>query len=357
MPFSNNQKPTTNNLLRRNLGLDAARTLAIVAMMAAHTSRMMESAVRPAWCAWILLLEPIIPSLFLLLVGVSLTISLERFRERSPAESPRTWFARQARRAAALWAISTVFYLLELGPRFPDFVVVNGVLATIAYAILGVGALLLLPRREWVLGGALAAGVAVFLALDLRGLRVFAVNTGNAPFLPLWLFTIAGALWSLARRRFPRPVFWLGLGGAGVVAFLVARFGLDPLFTKPFGRSDAGRLLAPPLFLQGEARRVGYYNLRPVLALCCLGAHLAALSLLGLLDNVRGKTSARLSALFLLGRHSLEVYVLHLSLLAVLVVTLGIRPLTSGGQGTGTLLVLVAISWIWCLWREKRVRR
>jgi uncharacterized membrane protein len=341
----------------RSHGLDAARTLAIVAMIAAHTSRMMESAVRPAWCAWILLLEPIIPSLFLLLVGVSLTFSLERFRERSPAESPRIWYARQARRAAALWAISTVFYLLELGPRFPDFVVASGVLATIAYAILGVGALLLLPRREWVLGGALLAGVAVFLALDLRGLRVFAINTGNAAFLPLWLFTIAGALWSLARRRFPRPVFWLGLAGAGVVAFLIARFGLDPLFTKPFGRSDAGRFLAPPLFLQGEARRVGYYNLRPVLALCCLGAHLAALSLLGLLDNVRGKVAARLSSFFILGRHSLEVYILHLSLLAVLVVSLGIRPLKTDLQGNLTFLAIVTASWIWCVAREKRSRR
>lgn len=341
----------------RSAGLDAARTLAIVAMMAAHTGRMMAFEVRPAWFAWILLLEPVIPSLFLLLVGVSLTLSLERFRQRFPAESPRTWYARQARRAAALWAISTLFYLLELGPRFPDFVVASGVLATIAYAILGVGALLLLPRREWVLGGALVAGIAVFLALDLRGQGVFAINAGNAPFLPLWLFTIAGALWSLARRRFPRPVFWLGLAGAGVAAFLVARFGLDPLFTKPFGRSDAGRMVPPPLFLDGEARRVGYYNLRPVLALCCLGAHLAALSLLGLLDNVRGKASERLSALFILGRHSLEVYALHLSLLAVLVVAMGVRPLKSGGQGNWTLVMLVTASWIWCLWRENRVRR
>jgi uncharacterized membrane protein len=178
----------------RNLGLDAVRTLAIVAMMAAHTSRMMEAEVRPAWSTGILLLEPIIPSLFLLLVGISLTFSLENFRKKFPAENPWAWYARQARRAAALWAISTLFYLLELGPRFPDFVTASGILATIAYAILGVGALLLLPRKEWALGGALAAGLIAFIALDLTGRKVFAINAGNAPFLPLWLFALSGAL-------------------------------------------------------------------------------------------------------------------------------------------------------------------
>ena len=338
----------------RNLGLDALRTLAIAGMMAAHTSRMIEFDFRPVWCAWILLLEPIIPSLFLLMVGISLTFSFQRAVEKSPTEKsvPRAWYLRQARRAGILWIIATVFYVLELGPRFPDFLTASGVLATIAYAILGVGALLLLPKKEWVITAALVAGLAVFIGLDLTGQRVFAFNTGNAPFLPLWLFALAGALWSLLSRRSPRPVFWFGLATAALSIFLISHFGLDPLFTKPFGRSDAGRLLAAPLFIPGEERQVGYYNLRPLLALTCLGFHLGALSLLGLLDKARKNIAASLSHLFILGRHSLEVYILHLSLLAILVVVYGMRPLKTAAQGNWVLIAIFVVSWGWCIARE-----
>lgn len=335
----------------RNLGLDAIRTLAIVSMMAAHTSRMIEFDFRPVWCAWVLLLEPIIPSLFLLLVGISLTISLRRALEKSV--SPRVWYFRQVRRAGILWLISMVFYILEMGPRFPDFVVLSGVLATIAYAILVTGALLLAPKKEWVMAAALIVGIALFLQTDGSG--IFPLNTGDAPLLPLLPFALAGALWSLLQRRFVRPVFWFGLAAAALAAGLIYHFGLDPLFTKPFGRSDAGRLLAPPLFIPGEERQVGYYNLRPLLALTCLGFHLGALSLLGLLNNVGGKISALTSRLFILGRHSLEVYILHLALLAILVVSLGVRPLKTAMQGNLVLFGIIIVSWGWCIiWERHR---
>ena len=351
--------PVNPRLINRNLSLDALRTLAIAGMMAAHTSRMIEFDFRPVWCAWILLLEPIIPSLFLLMVGISLTFSFQRAVEKSPTEKsvPRTWYLCQARRAGILWIIATVFYVLELGPRFPDFLTASGVLATIAYAILGVGALLLLSKKRAIsiaaLTAALVAGLAVFIGLDLTGQRVFAFNTGNAPFLPLWLFALAGALWSLLQRRFARPVFWIGLAMAALSVFLISHFGLDPLFTKPFGRSDAGRLLAAPWFIPGEERQVGYYNLRPLLALTCLGFHLGALSLLGLLNKTRKKIAASLSHLFILGRHSLEVYILHLSLLAILVVSFGIRPLKTDTQGNWVLVGVFIVSWGWCVVREK----
>jgi uncharacterized membrane protein len=340
----------------RSAGLDALRTLAIAAMMAAHTSRMIEFDFRPAWAFWVLLLEPIIPSLFLLMVGVSLTYSFRRAQEKSPSDKsvPGAWYRKQARRAVVLWGIAVLFYVLELGPRFPDFVTANGILGTIAYAILGVGALLLLPKKEWVLSGALALGLALFIGLDLAGQRVFALNTGNAPFLPLWLFALAGALWSLLQRRFPRPVFWTGLAAAALAAWLIHRFGLHPLFTKPFGRSEAGRLLAPPLFIPGGERHVGYYNLRPLLALTCLGFHLGALSLLGILNNARGKVRARLSPLFILGRHSLEVYILHLSLLAVLVLVFGIRPLKTAASGSFVLFGVIATCLVIVFLLEKR---
>ncbi len=350
-------KSALPNSAPRSLGLDALRTLAILGMMAAHTSRMIEFDFRPVWSVWVLLLEPIIPSLFLLMVGISLTLSLQKFREKNAGASTRhparVWYLRQVRRAGILWAIGCVFYLLELGPRFPDFLTASGVLATIAYAIIGVGALLLIPYKEWAIGVALCVGLAVFIGLDLAGQRVFAVNTGNAPFLPLWLFALAGALWALLRRRVPRAVFWAGLVGAGLAAYLIFYFGLDALFTKPFGRSDAGRMLAPPWFIAGEERRVGYYNLRPLLALCCLGLHLGALSLLGLVDRVGRSTATRLFPLFVLGRHSLEAYVGHLTLLALLVVVYGMRPLKTAAQGNAVLAGLIVTVTALLLWRER----
>jgi hypothetical protein len=345
----------------RSLGLDALRTAAIVGMMAAHTSRLIAVDVRPDWAVWILLLEPIIPSLFLFLVGVSLTWSLHRFLARGaahPAEAPTpaAWYKRQVRRAAVLWGISAFFYCLEMGPRFPDFLIASGILATIAYALLIVGVLLLLPLRATAIALALAAGTAFFLFLDLGGRKVFPLNAGNAPFLPLWLFALAGALWGVMNRRAPKALFWIGLAALPLAVLLLSRYGLDALFTKPFGRSDAGRVLAAPL-TGGMERHAGYYNLRPVLALLCLCLHLGPLSLLGLLARLGPAAARRLSALFTLGRHSLEVYILHLSLLAILVISLGIRPLKTAAQGHLTLLGVLLVSAIWCLWRDRALRR
>jgi uncharacterized membrane protein len=347
---------STSGLSRsREIGLDSARTLAIAGMIAAHTSRMIVLEVRPAWCDWILLLEPVIPSLFLLLVGISLTLSQEKFRARLPEGAPDgstgSWFLRQARRAAVLWLISMAFYLLEMGPRFPDFFTLSGILATISYAIVITAALLALPRSAWMLALALAGGAAIFLAVD--GTSVFPLNSGDAPLLPLFLFTFAGALWSKARTRFPRPVFWCGLAAAGVAAWLIHRFGLHALFTKPFGRSDATRLVAAPLFLKGGERTIGYYNLGPWLALCCLALHLAGLSILGLLNRLGPAGVRRLRPLFTFGRHSLEVYVLHLALLAVLVVSFGPKPLPTPTLGNLTVAGVALCCMAWCWFREK----
>lgn len=353
--------PSVSNRAPRALGLDALRTLAIVGMIAAHTSRLMPPDARPGWSRGILLLEPLIPSLFLLMVGVSLAFSFSAATARGVGAG--AWYARQARRAVVLWLIATVFYVLELGPRFPDFVTASGILATIAYAILGAGALLIVPGRARVaaLLAALALGIAVLLKIDRAGTPVFPLTAGNAPFLPLWLFTLAGVLWGLLRRggeRVGTPLIHaLGLAGAAVAVWLLARHGLDPLFTKPFGRSDAARELAAPLFGEGAfggAKRLGYYNLRPVLGVFCLGVHLALLSLATRLDKAGAVVARGLAPLVAPGRRSLEVYVLHLALLALFVVALGVRPLKTGLAGTCVLAAVIAVAWVWALFRERR---
>lgn len=334
----------------REAGLDAARTLAVAGMMAAHTARLIPMELRPGWARGVLLFEPLIPSLFLLLVGASLARSLEAARRRGARAG--AWYARQARRAAILWAVSSLFYVLELGARFPDFVTASGILANIAYAILIAGGLLVLPRAPLFPAAALAAGAVVFMMLDARGARVFPVNTGNAPFLPLWLFALAGATWAApGSGRAARTVRALvALAGAPLAAWLVARHGAEALFTSPVGRSDAGRDLAAPLFGGGTPIRLGYYNLRPALAAACLGIQLAALVVLGTALRKIPEKAAR--ALFALGRRALDAYVLHLALLAVLVVSFGEQPLTSR-TGTAVLIGLLTVCQGWTFFRRR----
>src|SRR5690606_27289774 len=117
-------------------------------------------------------------------------------------------------------------------------------------------------------------GVAVYIWLDTNGHRVFAVNVGNSPFLPLWLFALAGAIVGTILRVAPalsgrgmRRAYGVLVTAVGAIAgllaiWLIARYGVDALFTRPLGRSDAGRLTPAPIY-GGAALQVGYYNLRP----------------------------------------------------------------------------------------------
>ena len=340
--------------------LDALRTLAVLGMMAAHTARLVVHPAREGWPAAVLLAEPVIPSLFLFLVGASLAHSRAAAARRGTDAG--AWLARQLRRALGLWAISVVFFTLEMGPRVPDMFTASGILANIAYAIVLAGALLALPGRAAAAatGAALALGAAVFVMLDRAGVSVFALNSANSPFLPLWLFAFAGSLGTQwfgrgdATVRARRLGAVAGIALAAVAVSLIARYGYDALFSKPFGRSDAGRTMAAPL-TGGNPLHASYYNLRPLLALACLGLHTGALVLLQLLPQAALARFGRLA--FAIGRHALGTYVLHLALLAALVTATGTRqPLPAAAHGAGVLLVLFVACQAYAMWRDARVR-
>jgi|GEM_PF-1185129 len=366
----------------RDHALDALRTLAVIGMMAAHTARLMPRDIRPGWASGVLLIEPVIPSLFLLLVGLSLARSFSAAGARGVA--PGAWYRRQLKRAAWLWVVSFVFFTLELGVRLPDALLAGGILATIAYAIALVGGLLALGRGIAPVILVLAVGTILFASLDATGLRLHPVNIGNAPFLPLWLFALTGAAlghWfgrsrvmgtvaaeqgsrteTTARRKLMATV---GIAAGAVACVLIARYGLEALFSKPFGRSDAGRLVPAPLFTiaetgaatrGGEAVHIGYYNLRPVLAAACLGLQLAALALCG---SALSRLPERFAGwAFALGRRALTAYILHLALLASLIVFAGERqPLKTGAHGTLVWLGLIVICHLVSLVRPALRRR
>jgi hypothetical protein len=354
----------------RDHALDALRTIAVIGMMAAHTARLMPRDIRPDWATLVLLIEPVIPTLFLLLVGLSLARSFSAAMLRGMTAG--AWYVRQIKRAAALWVVSAVFFTAEMGFRLPDVFLAGGILANIAYAIVLVGGLLALGGTRGarpLLGAVLIVASSIFVWLDMNALRVHPVNIGNSPFLPLWLFALAGAFGSVffQPRVSSKPTqpprgpgnaaLILTAVGAAVAVGLIARYGLQTLFTQPFGRSDATRLIPPPIY-GGEALSIAYYNLRPVLAAACLGLQVAVLGVAGYALRVVKESAA--SWVFALGRHALTAYILHLALLAIIVVASGERqPLKTGMLGTvvwfGLIVICQGVAMV--LVRRNKVRR
>jgi hypothetical protein len=324
----------------------------VIGMMAAHTSRLIPFDARPSWARLVLLFEPLIPSLFLLLVGLSLSRSFEAARMRG--EASRAWYTRQARRAAGLWAISVLFFVAEYGVRIPDALLGGGILAVIAYAILGIGALMLLPRASLLIGAAFVAGCATFAWMDATGRALFPLNTGGAPILPMTLFALAGALLGRLRSGRRAAMWILAVIGGGVAIWLITRHGAEALFTKPFGRSDAGRDLPASILPRREALHVGFYDLKPVLATACLGLQLSLLAVLGILLRNFPERIARFA--FAPGRHALAIYVGHLAFLAAVVTIFGEQPLTAvSGTWVWVGLILVWQSAAFLLEQKKRV--
>lgn len=332
----------------RDAAMDALRMLAVLLMVASHTSRLVAWDERRAWSRWSLVVEPLTASLFLILVGASLVQSREKARRNGVA--PAAWLRRQALRAAALWAVSIAFYTVSEGFHFPDAVFLSGILCTIAYTILGVGLLLASPRPLPAVGAASAVLAVAYVWLDLRGMRYFALSAGNSPLLPLSLFGYVGALGAMLLRLRGRGAALLAAvavaAAAAVLAYLVSRYGFVGIFTKPIGRYETARV-----FLSGpEGARVEksipYYNLRAILSPVILASTVLLYALLAasrpLLDRASGP-------LLRLGRRSLDVYVLHLAVLAALVAAGGKRPLKEAWQGDAVYLGVLALcyAWVW----------
>jgi hypothetical protein len=332
--------------------------IAVLFMMMSHTTRLIAWDERRAWSVFSLLIEPMTASLFLILVGASLTHSWLSARERGGAkpetETRAAWLKKQALRALPLWAVSCVFYTLEDGPHLPDMVTMSGILATIAYTILA-GMFLVSARRPI----PLLIAVVVALSglhewLDRIGLHLFALNAGNSPLLPLFLFACLGALGAYVLERGSRRTHALLAAAALLtVAALVHRHGFSNLFSKPLGRYETLRTLVTHSAGRMVERNIPYYNLRPVLV-----PMIASLTILlyGLLALLRPALDRSARWALPLGRRSLDVYVLHLALLAILVETGGRRPLKQAWQGDVVILGVTALCYAWVTARDRYPR-
>jgi hypothetical protein len=332
---------------RRDTALDALRMIAVLLMVASHTSRLIAWDERREWSRFSLLIEPLTASLFLILVGASLTHSWRSSRERGRLP----WYRKQATRAAALWAVSCVFYTLEDGFRLPDAMTMSGILATIAYSILSVMLLVSAPRPVPALMAVSAALICAHAWLDFRGAKVFVLNAGNSPLLPLSLFACLGALGAQAleiRNRFVKAA--LVTAALLTLAFVLQRHSFTEVFSKPIGRFETSRTLT---WMKGDVameKNVPYYNLKPILVPVISSLIVLLYAALAMLRPLLDRSSRFLLPL---GRRSLDVYILHLFLLAMLVLRGGKRPLRETWQGDAVFLAVLAICYGWVLLRDR----
>ncbi|HKP95317.1 MAG TPA: acyltransferase family protein [Fibrobacteria bacterium] len=332
----------------RDAALDALRMIAVLLMIASHTTRLIAWDERRGWSVFSLLIEPLTASLFLILVGASLAHS---WRSARASIGRAAWYRKQALRAAALWAVSCLFYTLEDGFHLPDALTMSGILATIAYAGLMGMLLVSAPRPIPLLLAVSAVLLALHCGLDARGLRIFAVNGGNSPLLPLFPFACLGALGALSLESGGRGTR-AGLVTAALLtlAFLLHRHSFADIFSKPLGRFETVRTLA---FGKDGARVekiVPYYNLRPILVPMIASLVVLAYALLAL---IRPWLDRGARWLLPMGRRSLDVYILHLSLLAILVVSGGKRPLGKTWQGDAAVLSVIAVCYAWTAARDR----
>jgi len=336
---------------RRDVALDALRLLAVLLMIASHTTRLIAWDERRGWSWFSLLIEPFTASLFLMLVGASLVLSWRAARAGGRA----AWFRKQALRAAGLWAVSALFYALEEGVRWPDVATMSGILATIAYVSLLGMVLVASPRPALALSIAAALCIGAHVWLDKSGLMVFGLNAGNSPLLPLFPLACLGGLGILGLEG-GRPLR-IGVAAAAAVTFsaLAWRFGFAPIFSAPLGRYETARVLEWMDHGRMLRKEIPYYNLRPLLV-----PMIAAMAVLvyAVFSLARPMLERGQRIFLAMGRRSLDVYILHLAILAAFFEAgHGRRPLQKTWQGDAVVLGAIAASWLWVLGRDAYAAR
>lgn len=333
----------------RDTALDGMRAVAVLLMIASHTSRLIAWDQRREWSRFSLMIEPFTASLFLILVGASL---VQSFGKARAAGIPRAhWLRRQGIRALGLWILSSVFYVVSEGFLLPDALLLSGILATIAYTSVAGSLLVSGPRPALSLAMVAGAMTAGYVWLEQRGLRLFILNAGNSPLFPLSILGLLGSLGAMAlgaRSRLVKPL--LLAGAVLALAVLLWHHPFREIFTKPLGRYETARtfLIGPP-----DARiekSIPYYNLRPILTPAILSLAVLLYALLGAIRPTLDRSAAWLLRL---GRRSLDVYILHLAILAILVVAGGKRPLKEAWQGDAVFLGVVGVCYLWVWGRDR----
>lgn len=329
----------------------------MLAMTSTHAQRILAPAERPALGRFLMDWEPVIPTLFTLLLGASLAWSLEK------AGDPQAWALAQRRRAFGLWLLSALLFLLHQGPQWPALLTSTGILQCLGISILAVS---LFPTG----GLSLGAGGVLFLAwlgLEGRGGHIDGLNQGSFPIFPYVPFALLA--FGAARILSGRTLRTWGLALLGVMATL----GMwSVLGWGHLGEADSGVVLNRQILFftrphQGEGftlfldllkgvpaspRELVFWHTRPALAVFLFVSCATGAFLLGRLANSWPGPFAMLSVA---GRHSLGYYVLHfLGLGAWLLLPSSWRGDWTWLQATASTFALgVVISWFLEHFRRK----
>ena len=335
---------------KRDQGIDTLRTVAILLMIASHTTRMIPKDMRLFWSDFVLWIEPFTAGSFLFLVGASLWTSRRNFLLKTKG-SLLLWYRGKVYMALILFFIGTVMYTVDLGVVWPDVLILSGILANIAFSLLFWGALCLFKQPVRVVTAGTLLLLLLFLIFDWSGSYPYFLAWGNSPFLPLAVLPGLGFLFIL---------FWSGAAERhkivlGVFCLLVfvgfnAVYKPGKLFTKPVGRYSMpmhldiiwpakNSLSFPPNSIR---KTRNYYNLRavilpPIVTLMILVYFLGSRAFRD--TDWDSKTGFLLHKILSLGRHSLSVYVVHLVLIGVFIRDK--KTLVKSWQGTAALVAII----------------
>ena len=334
-------------------GLNVYRALAVVLMILAHAARVQDNMAllhaHPAQAALLdwpfvgsLIIEPIISAMFLFIAGFSLVLSLEK-----SGEARVDWLTRLGRRMGTLYLISVVFALADQGFQWPGVLVSSGVLGIIAVGVFSAGLMLVVARPRALLLAATLAGIGITYVLDSGRISIIGLNAGAGGMLPLCVLAYLGALTGLIYQRWQLN----GLGAlllGSMVAGLLAMLAHSPWITQPantitvYPGDRVSAVLASLQDLLGlydgprHHQLVRYWNHGWIFPLRALPILVAGLLLF--LTAIRQIRNPVLVFLDWMGRQALNLYILHLVLLAGVEVS-GMTPQV----GWQTLLLVAAI--------------
>ena len=316
--------------------------------------------IRPEWMQFSLDIEPLCQALFMSMVGISLLYSLQITKK------PELWSKRQIRRAGELYAIGLIFFVFQYGLQWPWMFIGHGILLSISSAILLCIPLVRRPTITYVAMGALWGAA---LLLNIYDVKIGFINAGNGPFLPHVLLSVFGLIAGgvLLSTQNKTKILFIG---TMLLCASISLYTLDFMqffeypdpISEPYGRRDFAATYQSSgsngieqiwALLQGTSLKPSvkeYYNYTatsvPLLMAMCTSIYVVFRCLGGLTE--------KLSPLWLVGRHSLGVYILHLLLIALTTVIFGqMRPFHSEMEVQLCFLVVVLICYGYARFKER----
>ncbi|CBL44585.1 hypothetical protein HDN1F_10020 [gamma proteobacterium HdN1] len=259
------------------IGLNLYRAFAIVLMVVAHASRLQtnlrdirQNSELAGFCdqlvLFVLRFEPAISAMFLFIAGFSLVLS-----NTARSGTQGAWLHHQGIRALQLYGIAILFFIGDEGMQWPDVLVSPGILSVIAVALL-VGAICMIQKHAMLaLGSCTVLGVLLTLTLERMQSPIPGLYAGAGGMFPLVTLTWLGAMVGLARQRWPQHGLQVCLAISLVVGGL-ALVNLSPWTTHPLStvRIYPGERATAVLYSlqdafglyngQAQLRSIAYWN-------------------------------------------------------------------------------------------------